>query len=98
MSKCDNCLCNPVCDHNKYGWENCNNFKDKSLFVELPCKVGTKVYAILLGKIISYDVASFIVDETINFVNLAFMGGNILRGKTVSIKEFYERYFPPERM
>ena len=44
MSKCDNCLCNPVCDHNKYGWENCNNFKDKSLFVELPCKVGATLY------------------------------------------------------
>ena len=40
MSKCDNCLCNPVCDHNRFGFENCGNFKSKSLFVELPrrCK------------------------------------------------------------
>ncbi len=34
MVKCDNCICNKVCDHNKYGFENCNNFKDKSLISE----------------------------------------------------------------
>ena len=44
MSKCDICICNPVCDHNRFGWENCNSFKDKSLFVELPCKVGDDIY------------------------------------------------------
>ena len=38
MSKCENCICNPVCDHNRFGFENCGNFKDKSLFVELPCR------------------------------------------------------------
>lgn len=45
--KCENCICNPVCDHNKYGFENCNNFKDKSLCVELPCKVDDEVWAVL---------------------------------------------------
>lgn len=44
MSKCENCICNPVCDHNKYGFENCNSFKDKSFIVELPCKVGDTIY------------------------------------------------------
>ena len=43
-NKCENCICNPVCDHNKYGFENCNNFQNKSLIVELPVKVGQTVY------------------------------------------------------
>lgn len=47
MSKCDICICNPVCDHNRFGWENCNSFKDKSLFVELPCEWGKDVYTIV---------------------------------------------------
>ena len=46
MSKCENCICNSVCDHNKYGFENCNNYKDKSLCVELPCKVGDDLFVI----------------------------------------------------
>ena len=44
MNKCGNCIHNKVCDHNIYGFENCGAFKDKSLFVELPCKVGDTVY------------------------------------------------------
>lgn len=58
-----------------------------------PCKVGDKVYTILLGEIISYDIASYIVDEKVSFVNLAFMQGNKMYGKTVTIKEFYESYY-----
>ena len=26
MKTCNNCLANKVCDHNKFGFENCNNF------------------------------------------------------------------------
>lgn len=26
MAQCDSCKANKVCDHNKYGFENCNNF------------------------------------------------------------------------
>ena len=58
MSKCENCICNPVCDHNKYGFENCDNYKDKSLFVELPCKVGDTVYMMSRGEIIPMIVNS----------------------------------------
>lgn len=24
--RCDNCKCNKVCDHNKFGFENCDNY------------------------------------------------------------------------
>jgi hypothetical protein len=26
MSTCDKCKANKICDHNKFGFENCNNF------------------------------------------------------------------------
>ena len=68
MSKCDNCLCNPVCDHNKYGWENCNNFKDKSLFVELPCEVGTPVFFICENEIFEGKIVSFIKQHNVVYV------------------------------
>lgn len=26
IKTCDNCVCNKVCDHNIYGFENCDNY------------------------------------------------------------------------
>lgn len=43
MVKCDNCICNNVCDHNKYGFENCNSFNDKSQKVEMIGKYNTRI-------------------------------------------------------
>ena len=47
MSKCENCIHYDVCEmfgNIRYREEHsCRTFKDKSLFVELPCKVGDKV-------------------------------------------------------
>lgn len=40
MFKCDSCICNNVCDHDRCGFENCNHFKDNSLIIKLPCKIG----------------------------------------------------------
>lgn len=52
MSKCENCIHGNMC-FSRFAYretedvlEDCTNFKDKSLFVELPCKVGTPVYVI----------------------------------------------------
>lgn len=42
MSKCENCIHEEMCLFLKN--KPCNHFKDKSLFVELPCKVGDVVY------------------------------------------------------
>ena len=42
---------------------NCDHFKDKSLFVELPCKVGDVVYYIPFGKQINeFKVAQIVIE------------------------------------
>lgn len=47
MAKCENCYHAGVCLHRinyeDYGCE-CANYKDKSLIVELPCRVGDDLY------------------------------------------------------
>lgn len=58
MSKCEkrckDCIHCEVCEHNSFlvqfdknNIAYCTTFKDKSLFVELPCKVGDEVWAVL---------------------------------------------------
>ena len=42
MNKCENCIHFECCC--KWHSEDCRFFKDKSLFAELPCKVGTTLY------------------------------------------------------
>ncbi|MCM1225977.1 MAG: hypothetical protein NC320_00955 [Clostridium sp.] len=59
MSKCKNCYHNKVCslartyesENHLIGYqeliEKCENFKNKDLILELPCKVGDTLYVIL---------------------------------------------------
>lgn len=67
MFKCDSCICNNVCDHDRYGFENCNHYKDNSLIIKLPCKIGDTIYYTPLntqGCIIKATVvAIYISDE-----------------------------------
>lgn len=46
MAKCENCYHRKVCiDNANYrNAENCRQYKDKSLIVELPCRVGDVVW------------------------------------------------------
>lgn len=48
MTNCKECIREIVCkyndDVNEYCKGNCPHFKDHSKFVELPCKIGTKVF------------------------------------------------------
>jgi hypothetical protein len=50
MSKCDNCVKSDVCRirtyPSQYGLtgDGCDHCKDKSLFVELPCKAGNEAF------------------------------------------------------
>ena len=45
MPKCENCYHHDICIfHGASGCEECMQYKDKSLIVELPCKVGDTVY------------------------------------------------------
>lgn len=49
MSKCENCIHKEVCNGSLLYPKaelNCTHFKDKSLFVELPCKEGETVYKV----------------------------------------------------
>ncbi len=67
MSKCENCVHYERCDgSSETVSENyqCDYFKDKSLFVELPCKVGDKVYVtdIKPNEVIECEITSFTVD------------------------------------
>ncbi len=44
-NKCEKCIHYSVCEFKRSIDDTlCDHFKDKSLFVELPCKVGDKVY------------------------------------------------------
>ena len=47
MPKCENCYHHDICIfHGASGCERCMQYKDKSLIVELPCKVGDEVWII----------------------------------------------------
>lgn len=59
-----------------------------------PCKVGTRVYSIALGKVYEWDICSYTVDlEGISFINLAFMEGNNLYSNTYSIEDIGKTVF-----
>ena len=65
MSKCENCIHNEVCHLWCKGYaESCDHYKDKSLFVELPCKVGDKVYTTddKPNEVTECEITSFTVD------------------------------------
>lgn len=48
MAKCENCYHFHMCDlqYRLEDYQYCKHFKDKSLIVELPCRVGDTVYYI----------------------------------------------------
>ena len=69
MSKCSNCLCEKVCryndGHNLYCKNDyvCPHFTDRSKLVNLPCKVGDKLYEITSRKTISeYQVTAIRIE------------------------------------
>ena len=71
MSKCEcrDCIHYEVCEYK--GDMLCDYFKDKSLFVELPCKVGGTVYCIRNNMVVEETIAYYYVEENneISFVN-----------------------------
>lgn len=72
MSKCENCIHEQVCNGNvvidQFKGE-CDHFKDKSLIVELPCKVVDVVYAPLMkwmwkdDIIVPYQITNIIITQ-----------------------------------
>lgn len=70
---CKDCLCYEACkfytDKTKFNLpkkaENCEDFKDKSKYIELPCKVGGTVYAHCkaVNQIIPYEIDDVHIDK-----------------------------------
>ena len=44
MRKCEQCLYYPKCDECPFDESGCDHFKDRSLFVELPCRIGSDLW------------------------------------------------------
>ena len=38
MNKCETCKANKICDHNRFGWENCNNYIPEDVVKVTRCK------------------------------------------------------------
>ena len=43
-NQCKDCIFFPKCDEYPFDESGCKDFKDKSLFIEMPCKVGEDVW------------------------------------------------------
>lgn len=64
MPKCENCYHHDICIfHGASGCERCMQYKDKSLIVELPCKVGDTVW--IKGEPLVVDFIH--IDNTVTF-------------------------------
>lgn len=50
-TKCEKCLYYPHCDEYHFDESGCDDFKDASLFVEMPCKIGDTVWFTTYGDI-----------------------------------------------
>lgn len=61
MATCETCKANKVCDHNKYGFENCNNY----IFADVEKVVRCKdcAYSNADGTICHYGVGSDVKPE-----------------------------------
>ena len=64
---CNNCIHNELCDerersNGKFPVRPCDHYKAKSLFVELPCKVGDKVWIIDCG-IKNFKITNYYIQE-----------------------------------
>ena len=59
---CKKCIHYPVCKAVSNDTIDCNHFKDKSRIVELPCKVGDKVYQADSERVYESTVTKIIFD------------------------------------
>lgn len=77
MATCKDCLHFEVCDDYQRRLANCNHFKDRSKFIELPCKVGDILYhPVPLRNIIAeYRIKSFQIYSNCVWVNWNLVDG-----------------------
>lgn len=102
MANCENCYHESVCkgimnnvdvvyNPQKDAWitpENCLGYKDKSLIVELPCKVGDTVYQITRNFISEFRVRFIEVSKyDCIYIHTDIMDGIIFTGEIFSEDE-----------
>ena len=64
MANCKKCIHNNVCrNYEPISYSACSDFKDKSRFIELPCKVGDTVYTTYHGSLSEYKVTEIRVND-----------------------------------
>ena len=76
--------------------DDCENFKDRSRFVELPCKVGDRLYVTISKSkyIAEYVVIAFWVEESgtiIRIVDTRFFTVSILLTRDIGTRAFLTR-------
>ena len=77
---CEDCIHIDVCKNLIGGWKTlcCEDFKDRSRFVELPCKLGDFVYFIKARRVMADIVSKFTIDrcgvmlQRVNGYNLGY--------------------------
>lgn len=84
---CKDCIHTGVCIYLEMETDRvdklCRHFKDKSKFIELPCKVGDRVYSALYGKVTSHYIRKIEINKDDLFACSALMIPFSEFGKTV---------------
>lgn len=97
MATCKDCIHSDVCTRlmrqMSYNPVPCSIFKDRSRLVELPCKVGNRLYVLFPKSkyIAEYVVTAFWVEEAdviIRIVDTRFYTTNILFTRDIGTKAF----------
>ena len=81
MANCKDCVHAEVCkdyinavlgdvDESQMCGDDCEFYKDRSRFVELPCKVGDTIYWNLLGKTVEDEIMSITIYKNVIRVSL----------------------------
>ena len=66
MATCKECVHVGVCSYAQNSnneFEHCANFRDRSRFVELPCKLGDEIFCTTIGKIYQGIVGRIELDD-----------------------------------
>lgn len=89
MASCKDCICEQVCKYNDgvnlWCKGDCPRFKDRSRFVELPCKAGDIIYEICERRK-SGEWKKIIVERVVYGINVGADNSMVARcGTTISV-------------
>lgn len=73
-NQCKDCIYFPKCDEYPFDESGCKDFKDRSRFVELPCKIGDKVWIIgFFGGCVELKIVKVYYAAYYNDVSLSYI-------------------------